>query len=963
MTRTEAQLEADLVAQLVDQGYEHVALADEAAMLANLRRQLALQNDTIFSDAEFDRILAHLDGGNVFERAQRLRGRFNLERDDGTSGHIHFLNGADWCHNRFQVARQITQEGQRVNRYDVTILINGLPLVQIELKRTGAELSEAFNQINRYHRDSYGGGHGLFLYIQIFVISNGVNTAYFANQRHQSAMQTFRWAGPDNVPITQLASFAGTFLRKCHIARMICRHTVLHKTDRVLMVLRPYQVHAVEAIVERVRDTRKHGFIWHTTGSGKTLTSFKAAQIIASMPDVEKVLFVVDRADLDYQTMEEFNAFQPDAVDGSSSTAELVRRFADPNRRLVVTTIQKLSRAIGRTRHERVMQDFRDRRIVLIFDECHRSQFGRTHQALVSHFQKAQMFGFTGTPIFDVNAIAAPTDAARTAMQRRTTEQLFDKCLHKYIITNAIADRNVLPFSIEYWGRLRRRDGSLIDDEQVTAINRREFFEDEDRVYGIVDWIIANHNRKTHDRTFTAILAVSSIDVLIKYYDRFRALWLEGRHDLRIVTIFSAPANEDDREADGHLPAEEPEIIDAAPAGSVHRDRLDGYIADYNALYGTSFDTRNQGGFYTYYRDISRRIKAHDRKGFQVRDRVDILLVVSMFLTGFDAKKLNTIYVDKTLRHHGLIQTFSRTNRIFNRQKSHGNVVAFRNLSQATDEALSLYSDEGASGTVLLLPYEDHVRQFNEDRIAMLTIAPTAASVDRLIDETCRLEFIHAFRAMMRTMNTLKGFAGFRWSDLEIPEQTYEAYKSKYLDLHDVVRQRQQADAPASILQEVDFELELIRRDEINVAYILRLLADAPRSDSEADKAKRADICRTVLSLLDTEPQLRSKRELIEQFIRDYWDGMRPGTDIEISFKDFWDAARDRHLTALCDEERLKSSGVEQLIAQYRFSGREPVGDDVIGTMVEVPKILERRQRITSVTSRIMNMIEIFEDA
>ena len=383
-----------------------------------------------------------------------------------------------------------------------------------------------------------------------------MNTAYFANQRHQSAMQTFSWAGPDNVPITQLASFAGTFLRKCHIAKMICRHTVLHHSDGICMVLRPYQVHAVEAIARRVRDTRKHGYIWHTTGSGKTLTSFKAAQIISSMPDVDKVLFVVDRADLDYQTMKEFNAFQPDAVDGSSNTAELVRHFADPNRRLVVTTIQKLSRAIALARHGKVMQEFRDRRIVLIFDECHRSQFGRTHQAIVSHFQKAQMFGFTGTPIFDVNAIAAPTDAARTAVQKRTTEQLFDKCLHKYIITNAIADRNVLPFSIEYWGRLRRRDDSLIDDEQVAAINRREFFEDEDRVYKIVDWIIANHNRKTHDRAFTAILAVGSIDVLIKYYDRFRALWLEGRHDLKIATIFSAPANEDDREADGHLPAE-----------------------------------------------------------------------------------------------------------------------------------------------------------------------------------------------------------------------------------------------------------------------------------------------------------------------------------------------------------------------------------------------------------------------
>lgn len=961
MTQSEAQLEADLVAQLADQGYEVVTLPDEAAMLDNLRIQLGLQNDTAFSDAEFARIIAHLDGGDVFERAHRLRDRFDLARDDGTSTHIQFLNGAEWCHNRFQVARQITQEGRRVNRYDVTILINGLPLVQIELKRRGAELAEAFNQINRYHRDSYHGGAGLFLYVQIFVISNGVNSVYFANQRHQSAMQTYPWAGPDNAPVSQLSAFTATFLQKCHVARMICRHTVLHKGDRVLMVLRPYQVHAVEAIVERVRETRSHGYIWHTTGSGKTLTSFKAAQIISSMPDVEKVLFVVDRADLDYQTMQEFNAFQPDAVDGSSNTAELVRHFGDPNRRLVVTTIQKLARAITHRRHEAVMQDFRDRRVVLIFDECHRSQFGQTHRALTNHFRGAQMFGFTGTPIFEVNAINAPTGAG--GVRKRTTEQLFDKCLHRYIITNAIADRNVLPFSIEYWGRLKRRDGSLIDDEQVAGINRREFFEDEDRVYKIVDWIIANHNRKTHDRAFTAILAVGSIDVLIKYYDRFRALWLEGKHDLKIAAIFSAPANEDDPLADGHLPPEEPEAIEPAPENTPARRRLDDYIADYNALYGASFDTRNQGGFYKYYRDISRRIKLHDRQDFKVADRVDILLVVSMFLTGFDAKKLNTIYVDKTLRHHGLIQTFSRTNRIFDRRKSHGNVVAFRNLRNATKEALHLYADEGAGGTIMLGPYDEHVARFNEETVAMLAIAPTVASVDRLIDEESQLAFIRAFRAMMRTMNTLKGFAEFRWSHLEIPEQTYEDYKSKYLDLHDAVRQRRQGDAPASILQEVDFELELIRRDEINVSYILRLLADAPRSGNEADRTKRSTIRSTILTLLETEPQLRSKRELIEEFIRDYWDEMRPGTDIEASFDYFWDRKRDNHITALCDAEELQRDGVERLIAQYRFSGREPVGDEVIGTMLATPGILERRRRITSATNRIMNMIEIFEDA
>ncbi len=964
MTQSEAQLEGDLLSQLQGQGYELVAVPDEAALLANLKLQLGAHNDTSFSDTEFSRILAHLDSGNVFERAGVLRGRFNLVRDDGSEKSILFLNMHDWCRNRFQVANQIGQEGRRSNRYDVTILINGLPLVHIELKRSGMEIAEAFNQINRYHRDSFSSGSGLFLFVQIFVISNGVNTKYYANQRQQSFMQTFFWADENNKRISDLSGFAATFLEQCHIAKMICRHTVLHQSNKVLMVLRPYQVYAAEAIVEKAQNCRSGGYIWHTTGSGKTLTSFKAAQLITAMPKVDKVLFVVDRIDLDYQTMCEFNAYQEGSVDGSSNTAELVKHFADPNSKLVVTTIQKLNNAITHVRHETVMQEFCDKRVVMIFDECHRSQFGTTHQKIAGHFRGAQMFGFTGTPIFKQNAVQGAVDAAGDGTMQKTTEQLFGNLLHKYVITDAIRDGSVLRFSVEYWGRLRRRDGSLID-EQVVGIDRKEFFESDDRIQKVCDWIIANHDRKTHGRTFSSIMAVSSIDVACKYYDQLRVLAREGKHNLRIATIFSSPVNEYDPTSDGCLLEEDPESLEAVPANSTARAKLDEYIAEYKKTFGTSFNTSDRNSFYSYYLDIGRRIKGQDKDGAKPSNGIDILLVVNMFLTGFDAKKLNTMYVDKNLRQHGLIQAFSRTNRILNSQKSQGNIVCFRNLKGATDEAIALFADgdAAAAGTILLEPYEHYVDLFNSAILEMLSIAPTVSSVDALEEEVAKLRFIQAFRKMITTMNVLKSFAVFKWADIDMKEQDFADYKSKYLDLYDEVRREQAGDAPASILQEVDFQLELIRRDEINVHYILDLLKNAPRSDSRKDKEKRAQIRNTVMNLLGSEVQLRSKRELIEKFIEQYWDGMMPGTDIRSEFDVFWGNERKSYLEAVCGQEGLEISSVEKLISQHRFTGGQvPLGNDVIGAMKEKPKILERRERITSATQKIMDVIEIFED-
>ena len=466
MTQSEAQLEESLVKRLRGLGYERIVIRDETELIDNLKGQLEKHNKVTLSAPEFEKVLNQLDKGNVFDRAKTLRDKFQLTRDDGTSLYLEFLNMDEWCQNEYQVTHQITNEGSYKNRYDVTLLVNGLPLVQIELKRRGLELKEAFNQINRYQRHSFWSARGLFNYLQIFVISNGVNTKYYANNRKQSFKQTFFWAKKDNELITQLDQFADSFLEKCHVSKMIFKYVVLQETDKILMVLRPYQYYAVEVIVEQVKTSRKNGYIWHTTGSGKTLTSFKAAQILTALPRVHKVVFVVDRADLDYQTTREFNAFKKGSVDGTTNTRSLVRQLADETP-LIVTTIQKLNNAIQHARFEQAMSALANERIVFIFDECHRSQFGDTHKRITEFFTKAQMFGFTGTPIFAENA-------ARNDLGKRTTRDLFGDCLHRYVITNAIKDENFLKFSVEYWGKLRRRDGSLIN-EKVVSIDTREF--------------------------------------------------------------------------------------------------------------------------------------------------------------------------------------------------------------------------------------------------------------------------------------------------------------------------------------------------------------------------------------------------------------------------------------------------------------------------------------------------------
>lgn len=612
-------------------------------------------------------VLNKLSKGNIFERAKILRDKVDYTKDNGDTGYLELINLVHWCKNEYQVTNQIKMEGKYKNRYDVTILINGLPLCQIELKRRGLEMKEAFNQTNRYQRHSFQAGKGLFQYIQLFVISNGVNTKYYANNpiKARNFKQTFFWADKENRKITQLSDFAEVFLEPCQLSKMITKYIVLNESQKILMVLRPYQYYAVEAIVERVKTSKKFGYIWHTTGSGKTLTSFKTSQILTNLPEVKKVVFVVDRKDLDYQTIKEFNHFSDGSIDGTNDTKSLVKQFNDDTK-IIVTTIQKLNTAIHKDRYRTKMERFRNERMVFIFDECHRSQFGDTHQRIKDYFQDVQMFGFTGTPIFADNAV-------RNELGKRTTKELFGECLHKYVITDAIRDGNVLKFAIEYIRTFRKKEEVV--DIDVESIDKAEVMEAPQRLEGIVDYIIANHTRKTHNKRFTAIFCVPNVNTLIEYYKLFKAKKLNGDHDFKIGTIFSYQANEEDSDATGIIEADPGNMQMAAEDQESYetkhsREHLEDFIQDYNEMFQRNYSTND---FYGYYKDIGKQVK---------NQQLDILLVVNMFLTGFDSKTLNTIYVDKNLRYHGLIQAYSRTNRILNELKSQGNVVAFRNLKK-----------------------------------------------------------------------------------------------------------------------------------------------------------------------------------------------------------------------------------------------------------------------------------------
>jgi type I restriction enzyme, R subunit len=937
--QSEYALEDALIKQLVGMEYARVDIEDEVTMLANLRHQLEIHNKNItLTSSEFDRVLNHLNTGGVFDRAKVLRDKYALKRDNNEVVYLSFINSDDWCLNEFQVTNQITIQGSRKNRYDVTILINGLPLVQIELKRRGAELKVAFNQINRYQHDSYDAGYALFQYVQLFIISNGVNTKYFSNNKQQSFKQTFFWTDKDNTRLSDLHEFASDFLKPCHIAKMITHYMVLTE-EQIIKVLRPYQFYAVEALVDKVKNSNDNAYIWHTTGSGKTLTSFKASQIIQTMAKVHKVMFVVDRKDLDYQTAREFNGFSKGSVDETSDTGTLVKQLADDSTKLILTTIQKLNNAIVKDRYLSKITHLQDKKFVFIFDECHRSQFGDTHKNIKEFFKNAQMFGFTGTPIFADNA------------QTQTTKDLFGECLHKYVIVDAIKDENVLRFAVEYVGKYKRKVSPNEIDIEVEGIDTKGLLDSPQRIEKIVDYILEHHKQKTKFPDFTGMFCVSSVETLIKYYETFKAKQEGKDNPLKIATIFSYAANEEDPGAngltDGLIP-EESVILETTKINTYSRDKLDGFINDYNNMFGTKYSTKDSQSYYNYYQDIAKRVR---------QGQVDVLLVVNMFLTGFDSPRLNTLYVDKNLKFHGLIQAFSRTNRILNDKKSQGNIVCFRNLKEQTDEAIALFSNKNAKETVLLESYEEYVSRFNETSEKLLELTPTVSSVDQLQDENAEAEFIKMFRELLRIKNVLTSFAEFKDEDLTINEQSFEDYKSKYLDIYDKVKKQDEGDV-VSILDEVDFELDLIHRDEINVAYILNLLVSLNKLNPEEAKKRQKEI----IDLIAGEVQLRSKRKLIEEFISENLPKLSPNGNVLKEFESYWNEHKTNAFDKLCKEENLSPQKFESIVQTYVFANRLPRQQEIVDSLNFQPKILERKTLLERITSKIEEFITTFID-
>lgn len=955
-TQSEAVLEDLLIAQLEKLGYENAQYVhDEKSLLANFKKQLEIHNKTTLSQRDFEKILNHLQGGTVFEKAHKLRDKFSFENEAGETEYIEFIDTTNWCKNQFQVTNQITVKGKRENRYDVTLLINGLPLVQIELKKTGLELKEAFNQINRYHRDSYASNIGLFQYVQLFVISNGVNTKYFANNRKQSFKQTFFWADEKNKLITRLSDFTDEFLEPCHVSKMICKYIVLQETDKILMVLRPYQFYAVERIVKQVENNpRKGGYIWHTTGSGKTLTSFKASQIIQSLKEVHKVVFVVDRKDLDFQTVKEFNHFAEGSIDGTDNTKILVQQFRNEykdstgkpkDNKLIITTIQKLNNAIQNKRYLAQMQDLKDKRMVFIFDECHRSQFGETHKRIKDFFQNVQMFGFTGTPIFEDNAV-------KNKLGKRSTKMLFGDRLHDYLISNAIKDQNVLRFAVEYVGKYQYKNENPNNiDIEVEDIDKRELIEAPQRLGKIADYIIQQHPRTTQNQKFNAIFCVGSTDMLIRYYDIFKRKKEAGEHHLKIATIFSYGANEASLDLEKGFDLQEfNEVAEEQETyGKDKRDKLEAYIEDYNQLFGTKYSTKDSQTYYNYYNDIAKRMRFQGK--LIPQDRIDILLVVNMFLTGFDSKNLNTLYADKNLRFHGLIQAFSRTNRTLDESKRQGNIICFRNLKEATDTAITLFSDKDAKEDVILEPYQFYVDKFKESLEKLKEITPEVDAVDALPSEEEELKFVQAFRELKRLQTTMSGFAEFDFEDIGIEEQELAEYQSKYLDIHQKVRNERQKQK-VSVLHEVDFELELIHRDDITVKYILNLLAKLRHGKKEEREQER----KKIKDLLDSQVQLKSKKELILKFIDENLPKIEDEEQIEFEFEEFLKLEGANAFNQLCEEEGLENKGFEKVLKDYIYDNIEPTPQIIFDTMLKTPSLLQR----TPVFGRILEKIKDF---
>lgn len=918
--QSEAQLEKNLVEQLVRQGYQPVTINDYDAIIENFRQQLNKFNEKKLNaqqltDGEFSRFLTQIDGKSIFDSAKILRDKQVFQRDDGTEVYLELMNTRDWCKNNFQVTNQTTVVGKYKNRYDVTLFINGLPVIQIELKRRGLDFKEAFNQIQRYRKHSF---RGLYRYLQMFIVSNGVDTKYFANSDGDILYShTFFWSDVMNNRITTLSDFASSFLEKCHMAKMIARYMVLNETEKQLMVMRPYQVFAVEALVKRALETKNNGYIWHTTGSGKTLTSFKSSQILANQPHIKKVFFLVDRKDLDSQTLAEFNKFEPDSVDMTDDTSKLVSQISDLTKPLIVTTIQKMANAVKNTRYAHILEPYKNERVIFIIDECHRSQFGKMHKLINDHFKEAQYFGFTGTPRFPQNM----------SQDGRVTADLFEKCLHTYLIKDAIHDRNVLGFSVDYF--------NTVKEPQTEATLTTDDWMHSSRIQLVSEHIIEHHYRKSQSKGYTGLFTVESIPMLLKYYDAFKSL----NHKFKIAAIYTYGQNE---ESEGH---------DAEHS----RDALDRIITDYNNIFGTNYNTDNYQG---YFADVSKRVKTA---------QIDILLVVNIFLTGFDSKTLNILYIDRFLKHHNLIQAFSRTNRTEKETKPFGNIVCFRNIKANTDDALRLFSQTDDIDTILTPSYEEILQKFREALVRVLSIAPTPESVDDLRREEQKYQFVMAFRELTGLLTRLQSFTEFVFTQehLGIEEQTYQDFKSKYFRIYEEVKSGGNGgggngggsggDGANTPLTDVDFMIELMQTDRINVSYIMNLIRNI-NFDNEEQRKKSVDDIIDEINRADNE-ELRLKAKLLKSFLHNVVPTLSNADSVDDSYNAFELEERLKELESFAVEVNLPAEKVQSFVEEYEFSGF--VNQQEISDAIQLP-FLKKRSLMQQIITFIVDHTKRF---
>ena len=951
--QSEAALEAAFITMLGEQGYEYVTIHNADALIANLRRQLELLNNYQFTDKEWDSFFkSKIANANesIMEKTRKIQEDYvqNLTREDGTTMNISLIDKKNIHNNHLQVINQYEEStGTHDARYDVTILVNGLPLVHVELKRRGVAIKEAFNQINRYQRDSFWAGCGLYEYVQIFVISNGTSTKYYSNTTRASHIKendrigrkhskktsnsfefTSYWADGNNKVIAYLVDFTKTFFAKHTILNILTKYCVF-TSEELLLVMRPYQIVATERILNRIEVSTNYkktgtieagGYIWHTTGSGKTLTSFKTAQLATGLPYIEKVLFVVDRKDLDYQTIKEYDRFEKGAANGNKSTAVLQRQLEDNTSRIIVTTIQKLDVFITKNKSHPIY----NKHVVLVFDECHRSQFGQMHTNIIKHFKNYHIFGFTGTPIFAINAGTGGNP------ELRTTEQAFGAKLHTYTIVDAINDSNVLPFRIDYINTIKQKDSDK--DKQVNAIDTEEALASQERISEVVKYILEHFDQKTMRNSyyslkgqrvngFNSMFAVSSIPVCKKYYLELKKQIAEQHRELIIAAIFSFAANEVDT-ADGIL---DDESFDTDGLDQTSRDFLDMAISDYNKIFKTNFDTSSKG-FQDYYKDLSDKVKKRE---------VDLLIVVNMFLTGFDATTLNTLWVDKNLKMHGLIQAFSRTNRILNSVKTFGNIVCFRDLEEATNDAIALFGDKDANGIVLLKSYEDYYhgcvddkgreQKGYEERIAeLLQKYPLGQPI---IGEQNKKDFIVLFGNILRLRNILSAFDRFAGNEILSPVD-FQDYTGTYHDVYDEIKPK--PGSKDSIMDDVVFEMELVKQVEVNIDYILMLVAKYHDGNCE-DKEILVAIDKAIKSSL----QLRSKRELIENFIAT----VNTSTDVNADWQRFVKEQRETDIQTLIAEERLKPEETRRFVENaFRDGVLKTTGTDVDRLMPPVSR-------------------------